>query len=174
MDHAQFEHVIRAAGNVLGVQELTVIGSQAILASFTDLPAAATASMEVDILGPGGEADADLVDGAIGELSPFHEAFGIYADGVLPTTATLPSGWQARLVPYGNENTNGVIAHCLDPTDLLVAKLVAGRKKDHTFVSAVLREELVAVDLVVERLGRLDLPDEEVQRLRQVARRLAG
>ena len=35
--------------------------------------------------------------GAIGESSMFHDTFGYYAQGVLETTAVLPTGWRARL-----------------------------------------------------------------------------
>ncbi len=40
----------------------------------------------------GGAAKADLIDGSIGELSPFHETFGYYAHGLGPETAALPAG----------------------------------------------------------------------------------
>lgn len=33
-----------------------------------------------------------MIDGSIGELSPFHETFGYYAQGVDETTAVLPEG----------------------------------------------------------------------------------
>ena len=39
-----------------------------------------------------------MVDGAIGEPSPFHHTFGVYAQGVSIETAVLPPGWQHRLV----------------------------------------------------------------------------
>lgn len=156
MRHDQFEHVIRAAGEVVGADEVIVIGSQSILASFVQLPAAATMSLEADILPPGGEEDADKIDGVLGELSPFHEAFGIYADGDLRTTATLPSGWESRLVAYANPNTNGVTARCLEPHDLLAAKLFAGRDKDIVFSRAVVGAGLVDAELLRERVR--DLP----------------
>jgi hypothetical protein len=35
---------------------------------------------------------ADLIDGAIGEASMFHDTFGYYAQGVVETTAVLPEG----------------------------------------------------------------------------------
>lgn len=39
----------------------------------------------------------DLIDGSIGELSPFHATFGYYAQAVAPETAVLPKGWDRRV-----------------------------------------------------------------------------
>lgn len=50
---------------------------------------------------------ADLIDGSIGEASMFHDTFGYYAQGVVESTARLPDGWQARLVPFDTP-THGV------------------------------------------------------------------
>jgi hypothetical protein len=50
---------------------------------------------------------AELPDAAIGELSRFHETFRYYAHGVDDTTATLPAGWEQRLIAVHNENTAG-------------------------------------------------------------------
>jgi hypothetical protein len=44
-------------------------------------------SQEADIYPLGDPAKSDLIDGTIGELSPFHETFGYYAHGVGPETA---------------------------------------------------------------------------------------
>jgi hypothetical protein len=67
-----------------------------------------------------------------------------------------------------------VTAHCLEAHDLVVSKLVAGRKKDHDFIEALFRANVADLDVVQTRLGLLDLSRDEVERLRQVARRLAG
>ena len=81
---------------------MLVIGSQAIHASIDfELPEAER-SIEVDISSLEDEdgSRADLIDGSIGELSVFQDTFGYYAQGVTPRTATLPSRWRKRLVPY--------------------------------------------------------------------------
>ena len=75
-----------------------------------------------------------LIDGAIGELSAFHQSFGYYAHGVDETTATLPAGWAERLVPIHNENTAGATGWCLEVHDLAISKLVAGRERDIDFL----------------------------------------
>jgi len=52
MKRAAFEHAIRAAGAILGVREVIIIGSQALHASVEgDLPEEATRSVEVDLQG---------------------------------------------------------------------------------------------------------------------------
>jgi len=80
MTRDQFEHAIRAAGAVLGVTELLVIGSQAVHGSMAGpLPIEAARSVEVDVavLGDAEGRLADLIDGSIGEASMFHDTFGL-------------------------------------------------------------------------------------------------
>lgn len=84
--------------------------------------------------------------------SRFHETFGYYAHGVDETTATLPEGWPERLVRLQNENTMGAVGWCLEPHDLAVSKLAAGREKDIRFVQAMLRERLITAEVVRARL----------------------
>jgi hypothetical protein len=139
MKREQLEHIIRAAGAVSGERDLVVIGSQALLAAFPDAHAGLLVSMEADLYPLNDPSKADLIDGSIGEESPFHETFGYYAHGVGPETARLPSGWKERLVRIENDNTGGTRAWCLHPGDLAVSKLLAGRDKDLAFVRELLR-----------------------------------
>lgn len=67
--------------------------------------------MDTDVYPRHAPDKAALIDGAIGEFSAFHEAFGYYAHGIDDTTATLPAGWADRLVPIQNENTGGAIGN---------------------------------------------------------------
>lgn len=79
MRREQLEHVLRAACSIAHADAALVIGSQAILGSFSD----EVRSVEVDVTFFDDPADerSDQVDGAIGELSQFHETFGYYAQG---------------------------------------------------------------------------------------------
>lgn len=169
MTREQLEHLIRAAGAILGDRDVVVIGSQAILGAHpAGLPEAATESMEADLL-PVGDADgrkADLIDGAIGEASPFHERFAIYAQGVSRETARLPAGWEERLIEVRGENTYGVTGHCLEPHDLLISKYVAGRPKDMRFCAAIVAAGLVRQDILLERLASTHCTPDEAQRAR--------
>jgi hypothetical protein len=155
MKRTELEHIIRAAGSISATSELVIIGSQAILGSFPNAPAELTISQEVDTYPLHAPKKADLIDGSIGEKSPFHETFGYYAHGVGPETAVLPSNWQSRLVKVQNENTSGIIGLCLSPVDLAISKLAAGREKDMSFVTSMLTHKLVSADNIQDRLGEL-------------------
>ena len=130
MRREDLEHVIRAAAALTGTREIVVIGSQAILATAPEAPEALLQSMEADVYPLGAPELADVIDGAIGELSPFHERFRYYAHGVGPRTAILPAGWEDRLVRVQNDNTDQHVGLCLEAHDLAASKLAAGRPKD--------------------------------------------
>ena len=108
--------------------------------------------MEADIYPLNFPERADLVDGSIGEGSFFHETFGYYAQGVGPATATLPEGWQRRLVSVKNENTRGVEGLCLEVNDLALSKYVAGREKDLAFTRELARHRITRKRTLLDRL----------------------
>ncbi len=155
----ELEHLIRACGGIAGSREIVVIGSQAILASCPDAPGELLRSMEVDCYPLDDPAKADLIDGSIGELSPFHSAFGYYAHGVGPETAALATGWRTRVVRLESEATAGTVGLCLSPVDLAVSKLLAGREKDRDFVREMLRAGIVT-EAAIRSLASELTPDQ--------------
>lgn len=161
--------MLRAASRITGDPDVVVIGSQAILASFGEdaLPPEATFSMEADIAfrDDPDEAKADAVDGAIGEGSSFHTMNAYYGQGVSISTAVLPTDWESRVVPYDRADASPSHAVCLDPHDLVISKLVAGREKDHEFAAALIKAGLVDPAILVERAELLPAPGAVVQRV---------
>jgi hypothetical protein len=135
MKRSELEHLIRAAGSIADDSEIVVIGSQSILGQFPDAPPELLASAEADLFPMNKPELSDLIDGRIGEGSPFHELFGYYAQGVDEHTAVLPTGWRTRLVKVLNPNTQGITGLCLEVNDLAISKYVAGREKDATFTA---------------------------------------
>lgn len=158
MNREQFLHVLRAASRIVVDAEPIVIGSQSILGSHDDavLPIEAIRSIEVDIAfrNDADEAKADRIDGAIGELSQFHQSFGYYGQGVSLATAVLPDGWEGRLVVVDIEGESAV-ASCLEPHDCVISKLVADRPKDREFAAALLRTAVVDPAVLAERIALL-------------------
>lgn len=160
MRRPQLEHIIRAAAGITGATEFVVVGSQAVLGQFPQAPDELLVSVEADVFSLRDPADSDLIDGSIGEGSPFHQTFGYYAHGVSIETASLPDGWRNRLIPIQNPNTGGGKGLCLEIHDLAVSKLVAGREKDMSFLKDLLRHRLAGVESIRERLVSTDLtPD---------------
>lgn len=158
MRREDLEHLIRAAGAISGSRRIVVIGSQAILGQFPDqAPARATLSMEADLLPIDAQDKADLLTGSLGELSPFHDTFGYFGDGVSLETARLPPDWQDRLIAVDNANTNGYVGLCLEVHDLLISKYFAGRDKDYEFCAAVVAAGLADRERLLRRLGDMEL-----------------
>lgn len=165
MRRDQLEHAIRTACQIIGAAEVIVVGSQAILGTYREdqLPAAATMSVEIDVL-PIAETNeetarlADLVEGVAGEFSPFEQTHGFSIDGVDLSTSALPGGWRDRLVGVQNANTAApsgtpqFTGWCLNKEDLCVAKLCALREKDQNFVHALLHADLVDAAVIRARL----------------------
>lgn len=166
MNRAQLDHVVRAAADIVPRADILIIGSQAILAASDerDLPPEAMRSIEVDLAffeDPDDE-KADAVDGAIGELSRFHETFGYYGQGVSMTTAVLPDGWVADLVEL--EAAPGTRVRALGRHDCVVSKLVANREKDKVFATALIGAGIVDPDHLVERIKVLPRDIDEPRR----------
>jgi hypothetical protein len=73
MNRTQLEHIIRAASQISGDTEIVIIGSPAIHAQTIKLPQIAYLSREADVYPMNYPDRADDIDGAIGELSVFHQ-----------------------------------------------------------------------------------------------------
>jgi hypothetical protein len=157
MKRSELEHLIRAAGSIANVAEIVVIGSQSILGQFPNAPPSLVVSAEADVFPLDRPELSDLIDGSIGEGSPFHELYGYYAQGVDEKTATLPRGWRERLVKINNPNTLGVTGLCLEVHDLAISKYVAGREKDQQFTRVLAKRGMVRRDTLLGRERDTDL-----------------
>lgn len=153
MTREQLEHVLRAAAVIANENSIVVVGSQAILLPFPNAPATLLVSREVDLYPALHPERSDLIDGAIGAMSSFDETFGYHADGVGPETAIMPADWMSRAsLHYIGE----VTAICPDIHDLAVSKAVAARDKDADFVRILLREHMIDIETLQDRIRCLD------------------
>ena len=162
-------HLLRAAARIVKGEQMLVIGSQSILATYPEdeLPEVATMSMEADVafFDDPDNMKSDIAESLLGELSMFHEAFGYYLQSVSLETAVLPDGWERRLVPFSQGNYGDADARCLEVHDLAIAKLVANRSKDREFVQALMTEYIALQGILTERALELDEPYEVVSRV---------
>ena len=159
MTRAQLEHAIRAAGAICGDRELYVVGSQAILGTCADAHPDLLRSMEVDVAPKHRPELESLIEGSIGELSPFHKTFGFYVDGVDIDGIVLPEGWRGRVVVVDNANTNGIRGLCLDPTDLAVTASWPRAPEGPRIRSAMLLGRVVRPETLHERVDAVATVD---------------
>jgi len=153
MNRDQLEHIIRAASKISGDDQIVIVGSQAIIGSFPDASGILARSMEADIWARSKPEMSDMIDGSIGEGSRFHELYGYYAQGVSPTTAVLPIGWEGRLNIIST--AGGANGYCIDRHDLFLSKAVAWREKDVEFLTAMIEQGLVDRAILLSRISLL-------------------
>ncbi len=181
MKKRHVDHVLRAAGRIVGAKRFIIVGSQSLHGKYPDLPDDIVRSVEVDLIATRAADRTEWLN-AIGVDSPFHEQFGYYADPVDESTATLPSGWKGRLVNLAAGDTGGVRGLCLDPHDLAISKYVARREKDIDFTRELARRALVEKGKLLALVAVTPMPDEVKARVRAhieadfapLARRPAG
>jgi hypothetical protein len=171
MKRHELEHIIRAAADIADDDEIVVIGSQAILGEHPDAPPVLCVSVEADVYPKNKPERWNVIDGAIGELSPFHDTFGYYAQGVQEGTATLPDGWKVRLVLISNAGTRFAKGWCLETHDLVLSKYVADRDKDRRFIAGAVAAGYVRKELLLERLSGMPIDD---ARRESVRKRIEG
>lgn len=174
MTREQLEHLIRATAVITADDSIVVVGSQAILGQFPDAPASMRLSMEADVFPLNHPERTDVIDGSIGELSPFHETFGYYAHGIAEQTSLLPVGWKQRLIVIQNANTRGTKGLCLEVHDLLVAKAVAGRDKDISFLNEAAVHRMAEAEILLRRLDTVEVEDALKKAARAAIQRAFG
>ena len=153
MRRSHVEHVVRAAGKICEDTEFFIIGSQSLHGKHPDLADEILVSQEVDIFAKNKPNNSDYLN-VIGVDSPFHQAYGYYADPVDEHTAVLPRDWKSRVSHLQmSDATPGLKAYCIDPHDLVVAKLAAAREKDQIFILELLVRKLVDPTVIQLRVA---------------------
>lgn len=167
MKKSQVDHVLRAAGRITGEKRFIIVGSQSLHGKHPDAADDIVRSAEVDLIATG-KLDRTEWLNAIGQDSPFHEAFGYYADPVdAATTAELPKGWKGRLVNLPEGDTEGVRGLCLDPHDLAIAKYIARREKDREFTRALAKRGYTRRARLLELLDDTPVAEDVKARIRK-------
>jgi hypothetical protein len=167
----EFEHLIAAAAQICGENEIVVIGSQAILGADREPPEALLRSMEADLYPRHAPEKAIEIEGPLGDGSQFHRTNGYYAHGVGPGTAKAPRGWEERLVEVKIlprvASKREAVALCLEAHDLVLAKCVRGSERDWEFAEDAIAAGLVGPSLL-ERVDALPIPADDRKAIRRM------
>ena len=163
------ERAVRALATHFRTDTVVIIGSQSVLLEWPDAPVLMRTSGEIDAypinwLGweqdhPGDEASEEI-NALFGWGSIFHEAHGFYIDGVDANTATLPPGWQDRVIHLAVQlDGTTVTAIAPSPEDLVVSKLVRLDEKDIAYIQERHRFRPLDIETVVDRLAATETDD---------------
>lgn len=166
MRRQQLEHIILEIGRRNELEYFYIIGSAAILAVLPDPPEGAlTATRDVDVIPPYDDHKlADRISWVLGEGSDFDIEHGYYAQGVSWSTPKFaPKNWHLRALPVRVASYTGL---CMEPHDLVLSKLGAGREKDLDFARAVVKLKLAGEKSLLERLDAVETTDEHRTLLR--------
>ena len=161
-------HLIEAVQTLGRSEQVRVLGSSALLASFPELGEAGgplELSFDADLLvTPCDEQLAAMLHEAVGEGSLFAQRTGYHADILRPDIGeTLPPGWEQRVVEL---DATGDIA-ALAPADLSVAKLRLGRPKDLDLCRHLIRKGLVRAESIKSLIDATPLTEAEIVRVNQ-------
>ncbi len=164
MTFEQLLHAIRSAGYVAEDNELWVFGSQAILSVFPEPPESLSSSIEVDMQPKNRPERTINIDGALGELSLFHQTHGFYVHGVSIDTAQLPEGWEDRVVTVSDSiRAPGIAGLCVEVHDLTASKIVAFREKDRNFTRTLIIEGMIDPELLEDRIRTVPAESEVIE-----------
>lgn len=164
MKTSQLHHVLRAIDTATEHgHTFLLLGSQAILAHlepdcFPSDILFKSREIDVAVLGVGtsvGRNVADVIAKNFGDGSRFDQTYGYHADGVETITATLPMGWEERLMPYEPLGVAPNVFFALSYEDLVISKLYAGRPKDLEFVKGMCSIGHPRLEKVLELLNTL-------------------
>lgn len=173
-DFEDLLRVVRALALEFKTDTVYIVGSQAILASMSDAPEAATASPEIDAFPANAKVwemteakrtrdgvqpiASEHIDGLFGSESQFHRTHGFYIDGVDETTAKLPRGWRLRAVTVQTEvEGRTVIGVAPALEDLVVSKVARLDERDKRFVNAIQETRPLDLELIEQRIHQTDL-----------------
>lgn len=184
MDGDELRELAHRAANFTGYRQILVLGSQAVHGSLPGaaVPEVAMLSEEADLAVPTDlEGDtAHQIEAQFGMGSPYHQHFGVYADGISLSEVVLPKGWEGRLrseqIEDGADPDNPVTLLFPEIHDLCASKLVVavaggfGRRSDRQFIAALAEAGHVDLDVLDSRIDAY--PDEVADSVRQAAHEL--
>jgi hypothetical protein len=141
-----------------GETDYVVFGSLAALGYAGEVPPRMAMSVDVDAYTKSDPARAFELARALGQGSAFETAHGYYLDPIAPQVATLPAGWQERLVR--TELEPGLAAWFLEPNDAAVSKYARMEPRDREWIRAGLRAGILSLGILDARFAQTAFLDE--------------
>jgi hypothetical protein len=145
------------ARDLCGETDYVVFGSLSVLGLEREVPARMAASVDVDAYTKGDPGRVFTLTAALGQSSPFEAEYGFYLDPISPTVATLPEGWQDRLLRLQLEPN--LVVWCLEPHDTAVSKYARMEPRDRDWIRPGLRAGVLSFPIVEARFAQTTFLD---------------
>ena len=158
MTRDDLRRLFAEAQRLCGESEYVVIGSLAALGYAGELPERMAASIDVDAWCRADPARVFELAFALGQGSAFEAAHGYYLDPVSPRVATLPEGWEERLVRIGLDAS--LAAWFLEPNDAAVSKYARMEPRDRAWIRAGLEGGVLSLPTIDARFRATTFLDE--------------
>jgi hypothetical protein len=159
MKRDDLRRLFHEARRLSGETDFVVIGSLAVLGYTGDVPARMAVSIDVDAWCKSDPARVFDLAAALGQGSPFEAAHGYYLDPVSPRVATLPDGWDGRLIRI--ELEPALAAWFLDPNDAAVSKYARLEPRDREWIRAGLAAGILSASIIEARFAQTTFLDED-------------
>jgi hypothetical protein len=157
MRRDDLKRLFAQARKLSGETDYVVMGSLAALGYTGSVPPRMTMSLDVDAFGKNDPARIFELTRALGENSPFQAEFGYYLDPISPRVATLPAGWEGRLVRI--EFEPGLAAWFLEPNDAAVSKYARMEPRDREWIRAGLAGGILSLPIMEARFRETSFLD---------------
>ena len=149
MTRDDLRRLFAQARKLTGETDYVVFGSLAALGYAGELPPRMAMSLDVDAYGKSEPGRIFELAPALGEGSAFQAENGYYLDPISPRVATLPDGWEARLVRI--ELEPGLAAWFLEPNDAAVSKYSRMEPRDREWIRAGLAARILSLPIIEAR-----------------------
>lgn len=151
MKRSDLQRLFARARELSGETDFVVLGSLAALGHAGQVPARMAISIDVDAYGKSNPGRTFELAPALGQGSAFEAQFGYYLDPISPRVATLPEGWEARLVRI--ELEPGLAAWFLEPNDAAVSKYARMEPRDREWIRAGLEAGILSGAILEARFA---------------------
>ena len=151
MRREDLRRLFAAARSLSGEAEYVVFGSLAALGYAGEVPPRMAMSVDVDAYTKGDPQRVFELARALGQGSRFEAEHGYYLDPISPSVATLPAGWEGRLVRI--ELEPGLAAWFLEPNDAAVSKYARMEPRDREWIRAGLQAGILSMPIAEARFA---------------------
>ncbi len=149
MTRNDLRRLFSEARRLVGETDYVVIGSLAALGYADEVPARMAVSVDVDAWCKSDPSRVFELAHALGQGSAFEARHGYYLDPVSPRIATLPVGWEQRLVRI--ELEPGLAVWFLEPNDAAVSKYARMEPRDREWIRAGISGGILSLPILEAR-----------------------